>query len=62
METGIPSSESKFYEWATVTYPYATSGGNVQRWGVPSSAISPEMTTVYSIYTARYLVTENPTT
>jgi hypothetical protein len=62
METGIPRSDSKFYEWVTITFPYATSNANIQKWGLPSGAVSTEMTTAYSNYTAKYLAAENPVT
>jgi hypothetical protein len=62
MGTTIPRSESKFYEWSTVTFPYATSTANVQRWGLADDAVSPELKTAYTAYTTAYLTAENPVT
>jgi hypothetical protein len=62
MKTKIPRSDSKFYEWATMVYPYATSISNKQRWGLPDDAVSPEMETAYSVYVHKYLTAENPVT
>jgi hypothetical protein len=58
----IPRSGSKFYEWATVTYPYATRSDNTKRWGLPDKIVSAEMDAAFEAYTTCYLIAENPTT
>jgi hypothetical protein len=60
--TSIPRSHSKFYAWAIVTYPYATSYTNLARWLVSPDAVTPELSTAYTDYTGKYLVSINPET
>jgi hypothetical protein len=58
----IPRTDSKFYEWSIVTFPYATLSENTKRWGLADDVVSTEMTTAFETYTAKYLAAENPAT
>jgi hypothetical protein len=62
MESGIPRSESKFYEWTTVTFPYATLKDNLTRWELSDRVVTAELTTACETYKTKYLVAENPAT
>jgi hypothetical protein len=58
----IPRADSKFYEWSTVTFPYATLSDNTKRWGLADDVVSDEMKTSFETYVAKYLAADNPST
>jgi hypothetical protein len=58
----IPGSDSKFSEWITHTYPYATDANNIMRWEIPASAVSEALSAAVTDFNVKYLTATNPET
>jgi hypothetical protein len=56
----IPPKEKDFYEWQSLSIKYARD--NRERFGIPESAMSPELYAKRDDYQAKYAIAENPET
>jgi hypothetical protein len=62
MKDFMSGSESKFFDWAEYTFPYATSPENTAKWALPADAVSEDLLTAYKELGINYLRATNPET
>jgi hypothetical protein len=56
----VPAKEKEFYDWQSLSLKYARD--NKERFGIPDSAMSPDLYAKRDAYQEKYKISEDPTT